>query len=211
MNVCGDAWTVLWYMDPVNVNWTPSLAEKMRRADIVYCNIWEAFYKAGAFSNAYHLHEGFDPLVDRPIDSAQIYDTTFIGGLHGDRAEYKDCFDHVTGCYGEAHALHVCRSKINLNFTNGGASDRVYKIMAAGGFLLTERWPNGGIDFVEHVDLVAFDGKADLKEKIDYYLRHDSERKRIAANGYLTVQKFNRTAWARRILEGANSYTHHNK
>jgi hypothetical protein len=202
MDVCGDARTVYWYMDPVNGNWAPAV-EKMKRADIVYCNIWDAYEAAKEFCNAHHLHEGFDPLVDRLQMQDYFYDVTFIGGLHGDRAEYADCFEHLTGRYGDDHARAVAASKINLNFTSGGASDRVYKIMAAGGFLLTEYWPHMEDDFVDGEDLQVFEGKDDLKENIDFFLRHDLLRRRIASNGYLKVQKFNRTAWAKRIAEDA--------
>ena len=42
-----------------------------------------------------------------------------------------------TSAYGSDHARAVSSSKINLNFcTDSGASDRVYKIMAAGGFFI---------------------------------------------------------------------------
>jgi len=200
MDNCGSSWKVLWYMDPVNVNFNPC-REKMRKADVVYCNIYKAFQHAERFSNAHHLQEGFDPLVDRlQPDHEKLYDVSFIGGLHNDRKDYLEYFDHLTA-YGEDHARAVDSSKINLNFTDGGASDRVYKIMAAGGFLLTQPWANMEADFEIGHDLDVFNDTYELRSRIDYYLNHEDERKAIAANGYLTVQRFNRTAWAGRIIE----------
>ena len=221
---CKPSWRVLWYMDPVNSNFDPC-KEKMRKADIVYCNIYQAFQAANGFSNAWHLQEGFDPLVDRLQPEFRTvehkgrlmirseysstkdnvkhdYDVTFIGGLHNDREDYQEHFTHLKA-YGDDHARAAAWSKINLNFTDGGASDRVYKIMAAGGFLLTQPWPQMAADFEIGKDLEIFRGEYELKQMISYFLAHEDERKQIAANGYLKVQKFNRTAWAKRIVEDA--------
>lgn len=200
---CKPSWRVLWYMDPANGNFDPC-KEKMRKADIVYCNIYQAFREASDFSNAHHLQEGFDPLVDRlqPDNVKHDYDVTFIGGLHNDREDYQEHFTHLKA-YGDDHARAAAWSKINLNFTDGGASDRVYKIMAAGGFLLTQPWPQMAADFEIGKDLEIFRGEYELKQMISYFLAHEDERKQIAANGYLKVQKFNRTAWAKRIVEDA--------
>ena len=41
----------------------------------------------------------------------------------------------------------------------------------------------------------------DMQEKIKYYLKNTKERNRIRRQGHITVQKFNRVNWAKRIVE----------
>ena len=65
---------------------------------------------------------------------------------------------------------------------------RVYDILGAGGFLITNYQPdlaeNG---FVLGEDLVVYESKEDLLCKVDYYLKHEEERLQIAANGQRKV------------------------
>jgi len=195
---------ILWYMDPVH-NIDEELKRRAHRVDIVFTNILETVEHLKINNgNVHFLQEGFDPEVDKPIDSkfSEIYSASFIGSIYGDRQEWIDAVDPViiTEAYGSNHAEAVAQTKINLNFTSGGASDRVYKIWAAGGFLLTQPWPGMEADFTPGEDFDTFTSARDLKIKIDYYLRHEEERKEIASNGLVTVQKFSRDHWASEIL-----------
>ena len=104
---------------------------------------------------------------------------------------------------GAKHSKAVSETKVNLNFTEGGTSDRTYKVLASRGFLLTQSWPRIEEDFKIGVDLDTFDSVNDFKQKIEYYLTHEDERKEIAAHGYRTVQKFNRTNFAKEIISNA--------
>lgn len=80
------------------------------------------------------------------------------------------------------------KSKINLNISlrsiQAGVPLRVYDILGAGGFLITnyqaDLTENG---FVLGEDLVVYESKEDLLCKIDYYLNHEEERLQIAENG----------------------------
>ena len=62
-------------------------------------------------------------------------------------------------------------------------------IMGSGGFLLT----NFQSDFLNHFipdeDFVYYETIADMKDKVQYYLEHDEERKQIAKNGYQKVKE----------------------
>ena len=62
--------------------------------------------------------------------------------------------------------------------------------MGAGGLLLS----NYQSDFYEHFipgqDLVLYESVDDLLKKCAYYLRHESERKQIAINGYNKVKEY---------------------
>lgn len=85
-------------------------------------------------------------------------------------------------------------SKINLNITlrciRSGIPLRAFEIMGSGGFLLT----NYQEDFLEYfepgVDFVYYESQEDLMEKVEYYLKHEEERRQIAQNGYKKVKKY---------------------
>ena len=85
-------------------------------------------------------------------------------------------------------------SKINLNFTipniKSGIPLRIWDVLGAKGFLLTNYQAEIPLYFKEGEELVCFDGIEDLKEKIAYYLTHEEERKQIAENGYQKVKKY---------------------
>lgn len=85
------------------------------------------------------------------------------------------------------------QSKINLNFTipniKSGIPLRVWDVLGSGGFLLTNYQAEMPYYFTEGEDLVCFDGVEDLREKVEYYLEHEEERKRIAYNGYKKVKE----------------------
>lgn len=86
-----------------------------------------------------------------------------------------------------------CMSKINLNFTipniKSGIPLRVWDVLGAGGFLMTNYQAEIPCYFKEGEDLVCFDGPEDLSKKAGYYLDHEKERKRIAENGYRKVKE----------------------
>ena len=84
-------------------------------------------------------------------------------------------------------------SRINLNFTipniKTGLPLRMWDIMGAGGFLMTNFQAELPESFVEDRDFVCFDGEKDLVEKSLYYLSHEKEREAIAMHGYEKVKK----------------------
>lgn len=83
-------------------------------------------------------------------------------------------------------------SKINLNITSktikSGLPLRIYDILGAGGFLITNYQSELPEIFEINKDLVIYESIDDLMNKISYYLTHDEERSAIAKNGYLKVK-----------------------
>lgn len=83
------------------------------------------------------------------------------------------------------------RSKINLNLTlrtiKTGIPLRVWDILGAGGFCLTNYQAELPLYFENGKDLVYFESRDDLMKKVDYYLAHDEERMEIARNGQKKV------------------------
>lgn len=86
------------------------------------------------------------------------------------------------------------QSKINLNITTKtiqtGISQRVFDVLACGGFLISNYQEELFDFFTPGKDLETFSSLDELHEKIEFYLNHDSARADIALNGYDTVAKF---------------------
>ena len=101
-------------------------------------------------------------------------------------------------------------SKINLNFTipniKSGIPLRIWDVLGAGGFLLTNYQAELPLFFKEGEDLVCFDGIEDMRKKVGYYLEHEEERRQIAENGYRKVKEYHsyidRIQTMLEILEG---------
>lgn len=105
------------------------------------------------------------------------------------RVTYRGSVDYWTQM---PKVFHM--SKINLNFTipniHTGLPLRMWDILGAGGFLMTNYQAELPEFFVENKDFVCFDGEKDLVEKTLYYLSHEEERKEIARNGYEKVKRY---------------------
>jgi len=197
--------TVIWYMDPLNSNYCRSLQEKIIRADFTFCALMEPYKEAKTIGGGkvFFLHEGYDHLSNFPVQAEKEYDYSFIGNVRDRRAEYHKHlpFPVIQDAYGQKHSIAVSKTRINLNFTDGGTSDRTYKVLASEGFLLTEPWPGMERDYTVGKDLDIFTNVDELKEQIEYYLDNEEERSIIASHGHETNKKFSRINWAKRLLE----------
>ncbi|MCI5516996.1 MAG: glycosyltransferase, partial [Roseburia sp.] len=84
-------------------------------------------------------------------------------------------------------------SRINLNITlrsiTSGIPLRAMDIMGAGGFLMSNYQPELAEYFVDGQELVLFDSVQDMQWKLDYYLKHEDERRQIAKCGYEKVKR----------------------
>ena len=82
-------------------------------------------------------------------------------------------------------------SKINLNITmrpiESGLSLRIWDILGCGGFLLTNYQAEIPQFFEIGKELEVYESRADLLNKIGYYLQHEEERIEIAIRGYEKV------------------------
>ena len=72
---------------------------------------------------------------------------------------------------------------------NGIISNRIFDALAVGAFIISDDIPEIHELFGDNV--VTYHGREDLKEKIDYYLKHEEERdakakagQKIALNGH---------------------------
>lgn len=85
-------------------------------------------------------------------------------------------------------------SKINLNITlrsiELGAPQRVFDIMSAGGFVLSNYQEELEELFVPDKEIVLYHDLEELIWKTEYYLSHEQERVNIAINGYRKVRDY---------------------
>lgn len=104
---------------------------------------------------------------------------------------------HVTlhdpiDAYNIAPYVYKC-SKINLNMSlrsiKSGMPLRVFDIMGAGGFLLSNFQSDFLDYFVPGDDFAFYDSQKDLIDKIDYYLRNDAERAQMAASAHKKIRQ----------------------
>lgn len=86
------------------------------------------------------------------------------------------------------------RSRINMNFTirniRSGLPLRLWDVLGAGGFLLTNFQAELPQYFENGKDLVYYEDLNDMERKAEYYLTHDDERRQIAKNGYARIKQF---------------------
>lgn len=84
-------------------------------------------------------------------------------------------------------------SKINMNFTmrniRSGIPLRIWDVLGAGGFMLTNFQAELPAYFGNGKDLVFYESLGDMEDKAQYYLTHEEERRAIALHGYETVKR----------------------
>ncbi len=105
----------------------------------------------------------------------------------------KGCTNHGKVDYYDMAPYVFKTAKINLNISLrsilAGMPLRAFDIMGAGGFLLTNFQSDFLEFFVPGEDYVYFESRADLMDKIAYYLAHEEERKQIAENGFRKIEE----------------------
>ena len=164
-------------------------------------------------------------------------DVSFVGNinnfLHKGRAEILDTIEKTKGIsfkrfgysgngkvYNGEHNKVCSLSKICIGcsaFPNNGSytSVRDYKILAAGGFLLTRKYD--GVEDLFCVEegseeVITYSGAKDCERKILFYLEHPERRKRISEAGYQSIIKrhtYNHRV--KEIIRLVNEYSNDNK
>jgi spore maturation protein CgeB len=93
--------------------------------------------------------------------------------------------------YGEGLQDLVAQSKIILNITSSsfysldaGVSQRIHLVLAMQGFLLTDYCSELEDLFTIGEEIEVFRSQEEMIDKIDFYLKHDELRKKIARQGH---------------------------
>lgn len=125
-------------------------------------------------------------MVSRKVKNTKIYT-----GSNTDDIPFIKNMGKANYIYEMPHVFH--QSKINLNITlrniKTGIPLRIWDILSAGGFVLTNFQAELPEYFKQGKHLVWYDSHSDMMNKITYYLEHDEERQQIAKEGHLLVQK----------------------
>jgi spore maturation protein CgeB len=104
--------------------------------------------------------------------------------------EYSDYLERIDPrpIYYFEFADVLTHSKCSLGLLREEAEDRhtqrTFEIPACGGFQLAPRNEEILSFFEENKEIVCFSSPDELKEKIDFYLKHETEREKIARAGY---------------------------
>lgn len=79
---------------------------------------------------------------------------------------------------------------LNIQFESPctGIVLRAFEIMSAGAMLIQDNRPESKKLFHEGVDFIYITSPVELKQKVNYYLKHDAERFKIAKAGYRVVR-----------------------
>jgi spore maturation protein CgeB len=104
----------------------------------------------------------------------------------------------------QASVLRGCKIAINCSNYNHSmyVSDRMLKIMGAGAFCLSHNFEEYDNLYKNKENLVIFDSIPEMIELCYKYLENDSERNRIAKNGYnLTHKLYTWDSMIKNLLE----------
>ncbi|HTL89371.1 MAG TPA: glycosyltransferase [Leptolyngbya sp.] len=154
------------------------------------------FFAESGLNNVFWLPASIvlDPYIPPP--SEKSYDVIFRGSkseLHCYRDRvlaWLPSLDVQTKTYIESLKDYT-KAQIVMNTSlNGDLNRRVFEVLMAGGFLLTDRIrPQTGLFelFQEGIHLECYGSKSELIEKTQFYLAHPEQAAQIAATGH---QKF---------------------
>ena len=97
-------------------------------------------------------------------------------------------------------------SRINMNITlhsiTEGIPLRVFDIMGAGGFVLSNYQPAIEEEFEIDKEIVVYRDFDEMEDKVRYYLSHEEERQKIASSGYKAVsERFNNEKQIKCMIE----------
>ncbi len=193
--------TILYFSDVANHHQDHRLEACIKYSSFVFCDDYRQYeLSLGINVNSYYLPLGYDPLYDKPYNLHKDITVSVIGDYN------KDLIDGLgikvyNKTSNKDYAKIVSRSKINLNICkNYNTTRRIYRVMAAGGFLLTNDWYGSENFFDEGVHFGAYINRHDIKEVIEYYLNNPTLIDTIATRGKRKVEEFAVSNWAKKIL-----------
>lgn len=176
--------------------------DRLLTADILerLCEIIDFHQSDTAFSDIRLVFSstylGFKTAQKERIRNLNALASRFEVNLYTDRTDDRLRGVHVRESvdYREEMPLVFHESDINMNFTirniRTGLPLRIWDILGAGGFLLTNYQIELGDFFENGKDLVYYDSLDDMMRKAEYYLDHEDERKTIAQNGLKKIVQY---------------------
>ncbi|QDU10762.1 glycosyltransferase [Gimesia aquarii] len=183
-----------WVIDThMNFEWC---LEKTARYDFVFAaqNDGAERLQHEGIVSALWLPLACDPEIHRPYSEPKQYDFSFVGNLVGQERcalleslneKYPDCFigqtyfEEMARTYAASHVIFNRSVKNDVNM-------RVFEALGCGGLLLTnDLSENGQAElFTDGKHLVTYQCLEELCDKMDYYLKRETERNKIARQGH---------------------------
>ena len=201
--------TKTWYffMDPLetalDIN-AHKYASLSTWSNATFSSVNSLFRKFGA--NSYYITQGINPNIFNTGNKENMKerDVIFIGSESPKRRKFVNFLKENKiniKCFGQGwknkpiylkELVDKYRaSKIILNFTRGniGFSIRVFQVLGTGSFLISEYCQDLPIFFKKGIHLEWFRTSEELLELINFYLKNDKIREKVARQGYEYVQK----------------------
>ncbi len=138
----------------------------------------------------------------------RIHDVSYVGGLDGDATDRRrNLLREIASRFPNSKigrfwphemAAIYAQSKIVINASvNRDVNMRVFEAMASGALLITDEADGLEDLFEDGRHLVIYRNDNDALELIDYYLKHDEDRERIASAG--TAEVFDKHTYDLRL------------
>lgn len=155
-----------------------------------------------------------DPGVHKDLKIERKLDIAFVGteGKKNPRGEFLKALArrYPNSFIGRADPRLMSNiyssAKIGFNYSiNNDVNMRMFEVLSCGALLVTNRLKtNSGFDelFRDGENAVTYSGGNELLDRIDFYLSHAEERKRIAENGRsLAVSRYTYEERLKQMLE----------
>jgi len=156
------------------------------------------------FNNVHLSQWGCNHLLFKNLGLPKIYDVSFVGRCYGKRREFVDTLrnhglDIRTfglgwkggGRVPQSELIRIYnQSKISLNISFASSGDKTqikgrdFEAVGCGSLLLTRDTKEITSYFVPGEEIVTYTDSNDALKKIEYYLKNEDERKKIAKKGF---------------------------
>ena len=161
------------------------------------------------FANVFLTQFGCNHFLYKNLNLARTLDVSFVGRCYGERKNFVDAIKRHginISTFGlgwgsgrrisQADLIKIYNeSKISLNisFSSGGnriqVKGRDFEAVACGSLLLTKDTKEIAEYFVPGEEIITYRDANDAAEKVEYYLKNEDERERIAKKGYERLLK----------------------
>jgi len=166
----------------------------------------EQLLKSAGVENVSSIRlRGFSPSLHKKLENCEKeYDIFFTGNLNQDiykdrnkllykvaKLSNKYKIEATKEVYGEEYVELLNKSKIIINHCNKEEANlRAFETLACGSLLFIDENNLEMHDYFTDKEHCIFYNKDNLEKLLDYYLKNDEEREKIAKQGYQKVQEY---------------------